>query len=111
MEEYRFTFKTRLLSFIFLIALVNFSFIQTSRKPDIIVMKDNTKLEVLIQEVDENAIKYKKVLDPDGPVYSVRKTEVASIQYGNGEIENFDNSVENPDRHPASTPDKGYRTL
>ena len=111
MKEFNFTFKTSMLSLLILIALVNFSFIQTGRKPDIIVMKDNTKLEVLIQEVDEHVVKYKKVLDPDGPVYSVKKTEIASIQYGNGEVENFDNSVENPDRHPASTPEKGFLSL
>jgi hypothetical protein len=109
MKEDTVILKTRLLSLLFLIALVNFSFIQTSRKPDVIVMKDNTKLEVLIQEVDEHVVKYRKVSDPEGPVYSVRKTEIASIKYGNRETETFDNAVENPDRHPVSTPDKVQR--
>ncbi|KAA6439616.1 hypothetical protein FEM33_11395 [Dyadobacter flavalbus] len=104
-----FTFKTGILSLVFLIALVNFSFIQTSRKPDIIVLKDNTKLEVLIQEVDENVVKYRKVSDPEGPVYSVRRTEIASIKYGNTETGTFDNAPENPERHPASTPEKVHR--
>lgn len=60
-------------------------------------------------EVDENVVKYRKISDPEGPVYSVRKSEIASIKYGNRETETFDNAVENPDRHPVSTPDKVHR--
>lgn len=63
---------------------------QTVRKNDVIVKKDNEKIEVVIQEIDANTIRYKKVSDPDGPVFTLNKTDVASILYGNGEVENFD---------------------
>jgi hypothetical protein len=82
----------------FFLALVSASFLhaQTSRKPDVISLRDATKLEVLIQEVEENVIKYKKLTDPEGPLFSIRKTEIASIQYGNGETETFEAVLEVP---------------
>jgi hypothetical protein len=97
----------------FFLALVSASFLhaQTSRKPDVISLRDATKLEVLIQEVEENVIKYKKLSDPEGPLFSIRKTEIASIQYGNGETETFEAVLEVPSYYapgaakpPASRP-------
>lgn len=64
-------------------------FAQTARKPDVIVLKTNTKLEVIIQEVLVDMIKYKKLSDSDGPLFSLDKKEIASILYGNGEVETF----------------------
>ncbi|MDQ6480478.1 hypothetical protein [Dyadobacter sp. LHD-138] len=63
---------------------------QTVRKNDVIVRKDNEKIEVVITEIDANTIRYKKVSDPDGPVFTVNKTDISSILYGNGEVEKFD---------------------
>jgi hypothetical protein len=62
---------------------------QTARKHDVIILRDSTKLEVIIQEVNENTVKYKKITDTGGPVFSVSKSEIASILYGNGETEHF----------------------
>jgi hypothetical protein len=62
---------------------------QTSRKSDIIMLRDSTKLEVIIQEVNESTVKYKKITDTGGPVFSVSKSAIASILYGNGETEHF----------------------
>jgi len=62
---------------------------QTKRKPDIVVLKNNTKIEVTILEVEEFVIKYKKISDPSGPVFSVKKSEIASVLYGNGDVATF----------------------
>ncbi|QRR02854.1 hypothetical protein [Dyadobacter sandarakinus] len=67
---------------------------QNARKPDVINLRNNTKLEVFIHEVDDSAVKYKKLTDPEGPLFTVRKNEIASIQYGNGEVETFEASLE-----------------
>ena len=67
---------------------------QTIRKNDVIVTKDKEKIEAIIQEVDASTIKYKKVSDPDGPLFTINKTEVSSIHYGNGEVEKLDKSTD-----------------
>ena len=78
------------LTLFFILGLTCLCHAQNTRKPDIIVLKNNTKLEVSIQEVEEGIIRYKKLSDPDGLVFTIEKTEVSSILYGNGETENFE---------------------
>lgn len=77
---------------------------QPPRKPDVITLRDATKLEVLIQEVDDNVVKYKKLTDPEGPLFSVRKTEIASIKYGNGDVETFEAVLEVPGYYAPNAP-------
>lgn len=90
MKSILFAFRIfSLLCIFFLIATGSLT-AQTVRKNDVIVKKDNEKIEVVIREIDANTIRYKKVSDPDGPVFTLNKTEVSSILYGNGEVENFD---------------------
>jgi hypothetical protein len=98
--------KTQLLAILLLVALCQFAHSQTSRKADVIIMRDDTRLEVVIQEVDENQVKYKKMSDPDGPVFAVRKTEIASIRYGNGEVETFEAILEVPNYYAPTQPSK-----
>jgi len=69
---------------------------QTARKPDIILLRDDTKLEVVIQEVDDKVVKYKKLSDQEGPLFTIKKAEIASIRYGNGEVETFEAVLEVP---------------
>lgn len=84
--------KSTITIFIFVVGLTSICNGQTNRKPDIIVLKNNSKIEVSIQEVGEKLIKYKKLTDPDGPVFSVNKTEIASVLYGNGDVATFPES-------------------
>ena len=81
--------KTTILAFFVVAGFAGLSHAQSVRKPDIIVLKNNTKLEVVIQEVDENVIKYKKLTDLEGPLFSVKKSEIASVLYGNGDVATF----------------------
>ncbi|MEO6287279.1 MAG: hypothetical protein ABIN80_00160 [Dyadobacter sp.] len=88
-----------------LISYVPISHAQTTRKPDIITLRNESKLEVIIQEVDENNVKYKKITDQEGPIFALRKSEIVSIQYGNGEIETFEAVLEVPSYYsPSKTP-------
>ena len=41
-------------------------------------------------EVDDLVVKYKRYSDQNGPTFSVGKIDLASIVYGNGEVENFE---------------------
>jgi hypothetical protein len=65
-----------------------------TRKPDIIVRRDNTKIEALIKEIDETTIKYQKFSNPDGPLVIIKKDDVVTILYANGEVENFEKRAE-----------------
>ena len=73
-----------------MLSLAEFSQAQTVRKNDVIVTKNNEKIEAIIQEINASTIKYKKLSDPEGPVFTIEKTEISSILYGNGETEKYD---------------------
>jgi hypothetical protein len=74
---------------IFLFWAGSLSFAQTVRKNDLIIKRDSSKIEALILEIDGLVIKYKKYSDQEGPTFSIGKRDVATIVYGNGEVENF----------------------
>ena len=80
---------TSLVALLLLMSLADFCNAQSIRKHDVIIKRDSVKIEAFIQQVDESTIKYKKRSDPDGPVFSVTKTEIATIIYGNGEVEHI----------------------
>lgn len=89
MKSILFFVRSNFIAVVFLLGLTGICNAQISRKPDVIILKNDTKLEVSIQEVDDNIIKYKKLTDPNGPVFSVKKAEIASILYGNGDVSTF----------------------
>ncbi|MHB9291729.1 hypothetical protein Holit_00812 [Hollandina sp. SP2] len=55
---------------------------------DIITLRTGEEIKALIQEVNVDSIKYKK-LDTEGPIYTILKSEVFMIKYANGEKETF----------------------
>lgn len=40
-------------------------------------------------EITDNQIKYKKAVNPSGPIYSIEKREISVIKYANGETDRF----------------------
>jgi hypothetical protein len=119
MKPFLSVIKKNALILFFLLGLAGFCHAQNTRKPDIIVLKNNTKLEVSIQEVEDSVIKYKKLSDPDGPVFSVKKAEIASVLYGNGDVSTFpdtsgdvffkqENGVEPVSRNPQPIPKNAF---
>src|ERR1041384_4983141 len=60
---------------------------------DLLFKSDNLKLEVKVLEVNENTIRYKVFNNPDGPVYTISKKDVAMVIYKNGTHEVFKASV------------------
>ncbi len=73
------------------------AFSQTiTRNPDVITMLEGKKIDAIILEVNSNQVKYKKKNDPDGPTFTINKLDIQTILYGNGDIENFnESSLEN----------------
>jgi len=56
---------------------------------DIIVTKEGKRIESKILEVNEYDIKYKNFENIDGPIYTMRKSEIATILYANGQVDVF----------------------
>lgn len=71
---------------------------------DVIVMKDQSLVMSKVLEITSTEIKYKKWNNQDGPTYSVLRSEVASINYENGEVESFDGTTNNQSNQQNSNP-------
>ena len=56
---------------------------------DVIVLKDGTHLDVLLVEVADKQVKYRKVNNPEGPLFVKEIANITSIIYANGEKEDF----------------------
>ena len=54
---------------------------------DVIVKKDGSTILSKVLEISETEIKYKKWSNQDGPMYTISRNEVNSINYQNGEVE------------------------
>ncbi len=65
---------------------------------DVIVLKDNTKIDAKIEEVSSSAIKYRMVSNLDGPVFVQETDQIAVIIYDNGTVKTYNNA----DSKPAS---------
>ena len=59
------------------------------RAQDLIVLKDGATVSGKVCEVTSTEIKYKKISNPDGPLYSIDKSRVLAVNYKNGEKENY----------------------
>lgn len=77
------------------------------RAQDQLFKKDNTKLMVEVIEIGPDEIRYKNADNPTGPVYVVRKSDVAMILYKNGTHETFNTpSPPAPRRDDYYTPEE-----
>lgn len=77
----------KILFFIFLICSVNVS------AQDVIVKNDGSTIISKVLEVNIADIKYKKFSNPNGPTYTISKSEVMAINYENGEKDVFNNNA------------------
>ena len=59
---------------------------------DVIVKKDGSTILSKVVEVSDTQVKYKKFSNLEGPTYIVSISELTSINYQNGEKENFGTS-------------------
>lgn len=56
---------------------------------DVIVKKDGTTILAKVMEVNDDVVKYKKHSNQNGPTYSVKVSDLMSINYKNGEKDTF----------------------
>ena len=59
---------------------------------DVVVKKDGSTILAKVLEVNQDNIKYKKFSNQNGPTYTINLSDVMSVNYENGEKENFNNS-------------------
>ena len=60
---------------------------------DIITLKKGEDIQAWVQEVGEVDVKYKKFENPNGPNYTLKKSEIFMIRYANGSKDVFDNQA------------------
>ena len=59
---------------------------------DVVVKKDGSTILAKVLEVNQDNIKYKKFSNQNGPTYTINLSDVMSVNYENGEKEDFNNS-------------------
>ncbi|WP_025765223.1 hypothetical protein [Dyadobacter tibetensis] len=62
---------------------------QSQRKFDQLHLRNQSTMEVKIIEIDATTVKYKKSKDLEGPLFTISKSELTAITYGNGDTETF----------------------
>ena len=72
---------------------------------DIIVTKDAKRMNAKVTEVNMDNVRYKNYNNLDGPVYTLLKSDIASIVYQNGQEETFSSESTTP-RQTASEPNR-----
>ena len=60
---------------------------------DVITLKNGEDIQSLVQEIGEVDIKYKKFDNPNGPNYTLKKSEIFMIRYANGSKDVFVNNA------------------
>ena len=78
---------------------------------DIIVLRNGDIINAIVKEVQKSEIKYKKVSNPDGPLYSIEKSDVLSIKYTNGEIDKFEALSQENETSKETTPNNPITAL
>jgi hypothetical protein len=58
---------------------------------DTITLKNGEDIQAIIQEIGEVDVKYKKFDNPNGPNYTLKKSDIFMIKYANGSKDVFSN--------------------
>ena len=64
--------------------LAFFMIIGYSFSQDVVTLRDGTKVKGKIVEVNADILKMKKEENPEGPLYSIAKTDINTVEYANG---------------------------
>ena len=81
---------------VFLILLVMVITVPLMSAQDIITLKTGDEIQSIVMEIGDVDIKYKKFENPDGPNYSLKKSEVFMIRYVNGSRDVFPDAIITP---------------
>jgi len=76
--------KKNFLFVLFIFINVTYSFAQ-----DVITLKNGNEITALVYEIGDIDVKYKKIDNPNGPNYTLKKSEILMIRYANGSKDVF----------------------
>ncbi len=89
----------RILAVMVLLPLISLAFGQ-----DVVRLHKGDSLTVKVTEIGESQIQYKRLDNLEGPVYTIKKSDVESITYSNGNTDRFVKVVESKeDVHPLDS--------
>lgn len=73
---------------------------------DVITKHDGEDIQAKILEVNQNEIKYKRSNNPDGPTFTISKSEVLMVRYADGSKDLFNTTPQQPvvQQQPATQP-------
>ena len=74
---------------------------------DVIVKRDGSTILSKVLEVGEEDVKYKKSDNLDGPIYTIKKTELQAINYKNGAKDTFSEPVRENNRYLPNNQNDG----
>ena len=66
---------------------------------DVIVTKDGKKINAIVSEIELEVVKYKHFDNQNGPTISIRKSDISTIIYQNGQIEIFEQKRQEPPKY------------
>jgi len=75
---------------LFFIAIALFGGVGSALAQDTIVLKNNSEISAIVQEVGIDNVKYKKFENPNGPNYVLLQSDILMIKYENGTQDIFD---------------------
>lgn len=82
---------------LFFAALCCAMLFQSLNAQDIIVTKQSTRIDAKVLEISDTEIRYKKASNLEGPTYVMSTSEIVSILFANGEVQNMKQSNNNVD--------------
>lgn len=85
-----------------LLVVVCLLVVQTISAQDVITLKSGEDINVKVLEVGANDVKYKKSDNPDGPSYTLLKSEIFMIKYQNGSKDVFNTPAATPPPAPSA---------
>lgn len=60
---------------------------------DVITLKNGNEITALVYEIGDIDVKYKKIDNPNGPNYTLKKLDISMIKYANGSQDIFSSSA------------------
>jgi hypothetical protein len=89
-----------------LFILAGFIHVKTSAQ-DTIIKRNKEQIIAKILEISSTEIKYRRADLPDGPIYTEGKSQISSIHYSNGSVDDYNipvKKIETPPPPPPTVP-------
>ena len=98
---------------VFTVIILVLSAAIAAKAQDVITTTSGERISSKVTEITPDSVKYKRIDNPNGPVYVINKSEVISIQYENGTEEVFNEpapvTFNKPDTEPVIPPSAEQR--